>query len=116
MFSITFLKVFVQGLYFVNLILQCTKALRGFRPIAEIQYFDYLLYGLQTISDDLDSAPRTLTANEHRPAYATDGDYFSNPNAEDVFELAYEMMHETDPFEYSLYQGFHPSREFRIDV
>lgn len=45
----------------------------------------------------LDSAPRTLTANEHRPAYATDGDYFSNPNAEDVFEMAYEMMHEADP-------------------
>ncbi len=45
----------------------------------------------------LDAEPRTLTANEHRPAYSTDGDYFSNPNAEDVFDLIYEMMHSTSP-------------------
>jgi pyruvate/2-oxoglutarate/acetoin dehydrogenase E1 component len=43
----------------------------------------------------LDSPPRTLTAKEHRPAYTTDGDYFSKPNAEDVFDLAYSMMKET---------------------
>ncbi|MEA3446571.1 MAG: hypothetical protein U9R19_17790, partial [Bacteroidota bacterium] len=48
----------------------------------------------------LDSEPRTLAAKEHRPAYATDGDYFSNPNAEDVFELVYEMMNESDPIKY----------------
>jgi transketolase len=45
----------------------------------------------------LDSEPRTLSAQEHRPAYGTDGDYYSKPNAEDVFDLVYEMMHETDP-------------------
>jgi len=45
----------------------------------------------------LDAEPRTITAKEHRPAYATDGDYFSNPNAEDVFETLYDMMHEADP-------------------
>ncbi len=45
----------------------------------------------------LDSEPRTLAAQEHRPAYATDGDYFSNPNAEDVFEAVYAMMRESDP-------------------
>jgi 2-oxoisovalerate dehydrogenase E1 component len=45
----------------------------------------------------LDSEPRTLTANEHRPAYSTDGDYFSNPNAEDVFDLIYGIMHEYSP-------------------
>ena len=45
----------------------------------------------------LDSAPKTLTAEEHRPAYATDGDYFSNPNAENVFEAVYDMMHESNP-------------------
>ncbi len=45
----------------------------------------------------LDAEPRTLTANEHRPAYSTDGDYFSNPNAEDVFDLVYEMMHNYSP-------------------
>ncbi|MDC6364777.1 MULTISPECIES: thiamine pyrophosphate-dependent enzyme [Flavobacteriaceae] len=45
----------------------------------------------------LDSAPQTLTAKAHRPAYASDGDYFSKPNAEDIFEKVYDIMHETDP-------------------
>jgi 2-oxoisovalerate dehydrogenase E1 component len=45
----------------------------------------------------LDAPPRTLTSNDHRPAYTNDGDYFSNPNAEDVFETVYEMMHEYNP-------------------
>ena len=36
----------------------------------------------------------------HRPAYGTDGDYFSNPNAEDVFETVYSMMRETNPGKY----------------
>ncbi|MEM1336172.1 MAG: thiamine pyrophosphate-dependent enzyme [Bacteroidota bacterium] len=45
----------------------------------------------------LDSAPQTLTAKAHRPAYATDGDYFSKPSEEDIFEKVYEIMHESDP-------------------
>jgi len=45
----------------------------------------------------LDSKPQTLTAKEHRPAYGTDGDYFSKPQVEDVFEKVYEMMHEVNP-------------------
>ncbi|MBX2898399.1 MAG: transketolase [Cyclobacteriaceae bacterium] len=45
----------------------------------------------------LDAAPRTLTAKEHRPAYGSDGDYFSKPNAEDVFDTVYAIMHESDP-------------------
>ncbi len=45
----------------------------------------------------LDAEPRTLTANDHRPAYTNDGDYFSKPNAEDVFETIYLMMHEYNP-------------------
>ncbi len=45
----------------------------------------------------LDSQPITLTARSHRPAYSTDGDYFSNPNAEDVFETVYNLMHEYNP-------------------
>ncbi|MCS6935698.1 MAG: thiamine pyrophosphate-dependent enzyme [Chitinophagales bacterium] len=45
----------------------------------------------------LDSEPRTITAKEHRAAYGTDGDYFSKPNAEDVFETIYAIMHEVDP-------------------
>ncbi len=45
--------------------------------------------------DFLDSPPRTLTAKEHRPAYTTDGDYFSKPSAEDIFDVVYAMMRET---------------------
>lgn len=45
----------------------------------------------------LDSAPQTLTAKAHRPAYGTDGDYFSKPSAEDVYEKIYEIMHEVFP-------------------
>jgi len=48
----------------------------------------------------LDSEPRTLSAREHRPAYGSDGDYFSNPNPEDVFETVYDIMHESDPIKY----------------
>ncbi len=48
----------------------------------------------------LDAIPRTLTAMDHRPAYATDGDYFSNPNAENVFETVYQLMHEAIPNKY----------------
>jgi 2-oxoisovalerate dehydrogenase E1 component len=45
----------------------------------------------------LDSPPKTLTAKEHRPAYTTDGDYFSKPSAEDVFDIIYGMMKEAVP-------------------
>jgi pyruvate/2-oxoglutarate/acetoin dehydrogenase E1 component/TPP-dependent pyruvate/acetoin dehydrogenase alpha subunit len=45
----------------------------------------------------LDSPPLTLPAKEHRPAYGSDGDYFSKPNQEDVFDKVYAMMSETDP-------------------
>ncbi len=48
----------------------------------------------------LDSAPQTLTAKAHRPAYGSDGDYFSKPNAEDIFEKVYQIMHEADPEDY----------------
>jgi len=51
----------------------------------------------------LDSEPRTLAAQEHRPAYTTDGDYFSKPNAEDIFDKVYEMMHESLPAKYKRY-------------
>lgn len=49
---------------------------------------------------NLDLEPKTLTAKSHRAAYSTDGDYFSNPNAEDVFETVYQMMHEYNPARY----------------
>ena len=58
---------------------------------------------LQQILEDqksyeyLDAAPRTLCSKAHRAAYASDGDYYSKPNSEDVFELVYGMMHERSP-------------------
>ena len=52
----------------------------------------------------LDSQPRTLTSQEHRPSYGTDGDYFSKPSTEDIYEKIYEMMHEDNPTKFpSLY-------------
>ncbi|MBL8006526.1 MAG: transketolase [Ignavibacteria bacterium] len=51
----------------------------------------------------LDSAPKCLSAAPHRPAYGTDGDYFSKPNAENVFDTVYEIMNEADPDQYPMY-------------
>ena len=51
----------------------------------------------QNIYQNLDSKPQMLTAKEHRPAYGTDGDYFSKPSSDDVFETVYNMFHEVDP-------------------
>jgi pyruvate/2-oxoglutarate/acetoin dehydrogenase E1 component len=48
----------------------------------------------------LDSTPRTVSAKEHRPAYGSDGDYFSKPNVEDIYDSAYELMSETDPIQF----------------
>jgi len=48
----------------------------------------------------LDAEPHTVTAQAHRAAYGTDGDYFSNPNAEDVFDCIYNMMHDYNPANY----------------
>jgi len=45
----------------------------------------------------LDSQPKTLTAKAHRPAYGSDGDYFSKPNPDDVFMAVYEIMNEANP-------------------
>ena len=51
----------------------------------------------------LDSEPRTLAAKEHRPSYGSDGDYFSKPNRESVFEAVYEILHEADPASYPIF-------------
>jgi len=45
----------------------------------------------------LDVEPRTLTAKDHRPAYGTDGDYFSKPSIDDMVECCYEMMRDVNP-------------------
>ncbi len=51
----------------------------------------------------LDSAPITLTAPDHRPAYGQDGDYFSKPQVEDVFDAIYKMMQEAEPTRFPTY-------------
>ncbi|MBR9915183.1 MAG: transketolase [Algicola sp.] len=48
----------------------------------------------------LDSQPKTLSARAHRPAYGTDGDYFSKPSAEDIFEAVYHVMNEVSPTDF----------------
>jgi len=54
----------------------------------------------QNAYDFLDSKPQTLAAKAHRPAYGTDGDYFSKPSAEDIYEKVYAMMSEVNPSKY----------------
>jgi len=51
----------------------------------------------------LDSEPLAIAAKEHRPAYGSDGDYWSKPNRETVFEAVYRLMNEADPRRYPLF-------------
>ncbi|WP_299216727.1 alpha-ketoacid dehydrogenase subunit alpha/beta [uncultured Aquimarina sp.] len=63
----------------------------------------YILHKLideQNIYQYLDSEPQTLSAQPHRPAFGTDGDYFSKPSTEDIFEKVYNLMNEVNPVEY----------------
>ncbi len=63
-----------------------------------------LILDVQNGYDYLDSKPQTLASKAHRPAYGTDGDYFSKPSSEDIFEKVYSMMNEVNPNDYpSLY-------------
>lgn len=48
----------------------------------------------------LDAAPITITSSEHRPAYGSDGDYYSKPNAEMIFNRIYNLMRESDPAQF----------------
>jgi pyruvate/2-oxoglutarate/acetoin dehydrogenase E1 component len=63
----------------------------------------YMLQQVLEVQDGyhwLDSPPRTITAQPHRPAYGTDGDYFSKPNVETVIAVINALMHESDPQRY----------------
>ena len=51
----------------------------------------------------LQAEPRTLPARAHRPPYGSDGDYFSKPNREDVFDAVYRLMHEDDPGRFPMF-------------
>jgi pyruvate/2-oxoglutarate/acetoin dehydrogenase E1 component/TPP-dependent pyruvate/acetoin dehydrogenase alpha subunit len=55
---------------------------------------------VQNAYKHLDSKPETLTAKAHRPAYGTDGDYFSKPSIDDIFDKVYNIMHEVNPVKY----------------
>ena len=68
----------------------------------------YILHQLlekQNIFNLLDSTPKLLTAKAHRPAYGSDGDYFSKPSEDDIFEAAYEIMNEHNPIKYPIVSG-----------
>ncbi len=58
------------------------------------------ILNVQNAFEYLDSQPKTLASKPHRPAYGTDGDYFSKPSVEDIFEAVYEIMHELSPMDY----------------
>ncbi|MCF8331130.1 MAG: hypothetical protein K9H84_01625 [Bacteroidales bacterium] len=85
---------------------------KSLKKTSKIVFFDEDVPGgatsfmMQKVLEDqkgyryLDAEPLTVTARSHRPAYSTDGDYFSNPNAEDVFEAVYNLMHEYNPAKY----------------
>jgi pyruvate/2-oxoglutarate/acetoin dehydrogenase E1 component/TPP-dependent pyruvate/acetoin dehydrogenase alpha subunit len=73
-------------------------------PGGATSYMMQQVLEVQNAYQHLDSKPLTITAKEHRPAYASDGDYFTKPNPEDVFDTVYTLMHEADPDTYpSLY-------------
>jgi 2-oxoisovalerate dehydrogenase E1 component len=87
-------------------------ALESIKKTSRVAFFDEDVPGgatafmMQKVLEErgaynyLDAKPKTITAKDHRPAYTTDGDYFSNPNAEDVFETIYDIMHEANPKRY----------------
>ena len=56
----------------------------------------------QNIYDYLDSKPHTMSAKDHRTAYGTDGDYFSKPSVDDVFDRIYSIMNELNPGKFPL--------------
>lgn len=86
--------------------------LKSIKKTNKILFFDEDVPGgatsylMQQVIEDrngfhyLDFEPRTLTGTDHRTAYSTDGDYFSNPSAEDVFETIYRIMNEYNPGKY----------------
>ena len=51
----------------------------------------------------LDAPPVTVSAQPHRPAYGSDGDYWSKPNREELFRAVYELMHESDPTRFAIF-------------
>jgi pyruvate/2-oxoglutarate/acetoin dehydrogenase E1 component len=99
----------VQTLWPFDIGSDCVESLKRTNRLAIIDedvpggYSGYLLQQILEKQEGyryLDSKPVTLCSKEHRPAYGSDGDYFSKPNAEDIFRTLYRMMHETNPQSY----------------
>ena len=91
----------------VRIALEAVDQLKDFGISVELIDVQSLLpFMMQKVMEEqggyryLDAEPLTLTGNDHRPAYSNDGDYFSNPNAENVFETVYSLMHEYNPNKY----------------
>ena len=55
----------------------------------------------QSAYNFLDSKPISISGKAHRPAYGDDGDYFSKPNIEDIFDVIYKVIHEYNPKRFS---------------
>jgi pyruvate/2-oxoglutarate/acetoin dehydrogenase E1 component len=69
-------------------------------PGAASAYILQKVLELQNGYSSLDSPPRTLSAKEHRPPYGSDGDYFTKPSIDDIIEIVYAMMNESNPGKY----------------
>ena len=104
--GITIELIDVQTLWPFDVENQCVESIKKTNRLAIIDedvpggYSGYLLQQILEKQDGyryLDSKPVTLCSKEHRPAYGSDGDYFSKPNAEEIFKTLYQMMHEANP-------------------
>ncbi len=88
----------IQSLKLTNKLLIVDEDLPG----GASSYILHKILDLNNGYNFLDSKPITLTGKEHRPPYGTDGDYFSKPSIDDVFEMVYKIMQEYNPAKYNL--------------
>lgn len=104
--GITIELIDVQTLWPFDVENECIESIKRTNRLAIIDedvpggYSGYLLQQILEKQGGyryLDSKPVTLCSKEHRPAYGSDGDYFSKPNAEEIFKTLYQMMHEANP-------------------
>ena len=88
----------IQSLKLTNKLLIVDEDLPG----GASSYILHKILDLNNGYNFLDSKPITLTGKEHRPPYGTDGDYYSKPSIDDVFEIVYKIMQEYNPAKYNL--------------
>lgn len=96
-------KIIVESIKKTNRVIFCDEDVPG----GSTAYMMQQVVEMQEAYYYLDSKPKSIHSWAHRPAYATDGDYFSKPNAEDVFDYIYEIMHEVNPDKFpALYANY----------